>query len=129
MKRISLDVPRPIVESLPDDADDTTEEDMARAVEGVEGRLNEAIGRAGDETEAAEYVATMLDRLRNRVERYDQLVPELRAWGQSPIYAIAWRNLNAQLIEQIRDYEWLDEHIDRERPLRMVGDGVRFSDR
>ena len=129
MEQISLGVPEAVVETLPEDADDTTEEDMRRAVEGVQARLNEAIERADDDPEAADYATTMIERLAGRVERYDQLVPELRAWGQSPIYAIAWRNLNADLVEQIRAHDWLAAHVERDRPLRLVGDGVRFDDR
>ncbi|MFB6130232.1 MAG: hypothetical protein ABEJ28_05365 [Salinigranum sp.] len=128
MEEITLGVPEGIVASLPDDGD-TAERDMARAVEGIEARLNEAFEGAEDEAEAAEYAVSMLERLGERVERYDELVPELRAWGQSPIYAIAWRNLHADLIGQIRANEWLVDHIDRERNFRMVEDGIRFGDR
>jgi hypothetical protein len=53
-------------------------------------------------------------------------VPELRAWGQSPIYAIAWRNLYADLLSQIYDHDELGAALDRERNQRLVEDGIRL---
>jgi hypothetical protein len=67
--------------------------------------------------------------MEDHLERYDEFVPELRAWGQSPIYAIAWRNLQAALLTQLYDVEWLTAHLDRERNYRLVEDGIRLSDR
>ncbi|MFC7130815.1 hypothetical protein [Haloferax chudinovii] len=122
---LSLGVPKPIIDSLPE-ADDTAAQDMQRAVEGLETRLNRAIEGADTESEAAGYVVDALERLEDHYERYDEFIPELRAWGQSPIYAIAWRNLQGDLILQIEEYEWLKPHIDRERNLRLVEDGIRF---
>jgi hypothetical protein len=79
-----------------------------------------------DDAEAAAHAVDAIERLEERMETYDAFVPELRAWGQSPIYAIAWRNLYADLIAQIHDHEWLATHIDRERNYRLVEDGIRF---
>jgi hypothetical protein len=102
---------------------------MQRAVGGLENSLNEAIQSAESEAEAAEAVVNALEHLESRMERYDEFIPELRAWGQSPIYAIAWRNLQADLIMQINEVEWLAPHVDRERNYRLVEDGIRFGGR
>jgi hypothetical protein len=128
MDEISLGVPRPIVESLPDPEGDAAQ-DMMRAVEGIESRINRAVAEAEDEAEAAGYVVDVLERLEDNLERYDEFVPELRAWGQSPIYAIAWRNLQADLIGQLYEVDWLADHLDRERNARLVEDGIRFGKR
>jgi hypothetical protein len=128
MDEISLGVPRPIVESLPDPEGDAAQ-DMMRAVEGIESRINRAVAEAEDEAEAAGYVVDVLERLEDHLERYDEFVPELRAWGQSPIYAIAWRNLQADLIGQLYEVDWLADHLDRERNARLVEDGIRFGKR
>jgi hypothetical protein len=128
MEQLSLGVPQPILDSLPD-GEDTTAQDMQRAVGGLENSLNEAIQSAESEAEAAEAVVNALEHLESRMERYDEFIPELRAWGQSPIYAIAWRNLQADLIMQINEVEWLAPHVDRERNYRLVEDGIRFGGR
>ena len=128
MDEFDLGVPRQILDSLPDD-DDAAREDMQRAVVGLEGRLNEAVESADDEREAAQNVVGALERLEEQLEQYDEFVPELRAWGQSPIYAIAWRNLQADLIMQIQEVGWVAERLDRERNYRTVEDGIRLSDR
>jgi hypothetical protein len=116
------------VESLPDPEGDAAQ-DMMRAVEGIESRINRAVAEAEDEAEAAGYVVDVLERLEDNLERYDEFVPELRAWGQSPIYAIAWRNLQADLIGQLYEVDWLADHLDRERNARLVEDGIRFGKR
>jgi hypothetical protein len=121
---IELGVPQQILESLPDD--DNAEQDMKQAVAGMESQLNRAIESADSESEAAAHVVDALERLEEHLERYDEFVPELRAWGQSPIYAIAWRNLQADLILQLHQHDWLSGHIDRERNHRLVEDGIRF---
>ncbi|MFC6989480.1 hypothetical protein ACFQJD_13600 [Haloplanus sp. GCM10025708] len=126
MEELDLGVPRPILESLPDD--DAARDDMKRAVGGLEAQLNRAIDDADDESEAAERVVDALERLEDQLERYDEFVPELRAWGQSPIYAIAWRNLQADLIMQIQEYEWLQDYVTRERNARLVENGIRLRD-
>jgi len=128
MDEFDLGVPRQILDSLPDD-DDAARQDMQRAVAGLEGRLNAAVESADDEREAAQNVVGALERLEEQLEQYDEFVPELRAWGQSPIYAIAWRNLQADLIMQIQEVGWVAERIDRERNYRTVEDGIRLSDR
>jgi hypothetical protein len=128
METLSLGVPQPILDSLPEDGD-ATAKDMQQAVGGLESRLNRAVEQADSEAEAAEFVVDVLEHLEDRYERYDEFVPELRAWGQSPIYALAWRNLQADLIGQIHEHEWLAAHVDRERNARLVEDGIRFGDR
>ncbi|WP_435176157.1 hypothetical protein [Halorussus sp. AFM4] len=123
MDEISLTVPDPIVESLPADGEDAAR-DMERAVEGWERRLNRVF-EEGDDDEAASAVVDALERFEDRWEQYDDFVAELRAWGQSPIYAMAWRDLMAALMRQLYDHEDLGERIDRERHARIVSDGIR----
>jgi hypothetical protein len=124
---VTLGVPEPILDSLPED-DDQAARDMQEAVAGLEHRLNDAIEGSADESEAASHAVDAIEHLEARMERYDAFVPELRAWGQSPIYAVAWRNLQADLIAQLGDHDWLASHIDRERNARVVEDGIRFGD-
>jgi len=128
MDEVSLTIPAPILDSLPDDGD-AAAQDMERAVEGWEQRINRAIEESTEEGAAAGYVVDAIERLEARLETYDEFVPELRAWGQSPIYAIAWRNLMADLIGQLSDHEDLADRLDRERNARLVDDGIRLSDR
>lgn len=125
MQDISLSVPEPIVQSLPADGDDAAH-DMQKAVAGWEQRLNQAIEDAEDDDAAAGAVVDALERFEERWEQYDDFVAELRAWGQSPIYAMAWRDLQAALVQQLYDHEELAAHIDRERNARIVSDGIRF---
>lgn len=127
MDEISLGVPQPLLDRLPDD-DAVAATDMQEAVSGWERRLNEAIAAAENDREAAGIVLDAVERFEARHETYDDLVPELRAWGQSPIYAIAWRTLYADLIAQLYEHEWLAAHLDRERNARLVDDGIRLSD-
>lgn len=127
MEEISLGVPQPIIDSLPEE-DDTAANDMQRAVENIESRLNQEIRGADDDAEAANFALDVIEHLEDRAQRYDEFVPELRAWGQSPIYAIAWRNLQADLIAQIYEHEGLAERLDRERNARIVEDGISLSD-
>ncbi|AZH24385.1 hypothetical protein [Haloplanus aerogenes] len=128
MDEFDLGVPKQILESLPDE-DQAAKQDMQRAVAGLEARLNEAVSAAEDEREAAQAVVSVLERLEDQLEQYDEFVPELRAWGQSPIYAISWRNLQADLIMQIQEVGWVAERIDQERNYRTVEDGIRLRDR
>ena len=125
MEHVSLGVPRGVLESLPEE-EDAAEMDMHRAVDGIERGINEAIDEADDPGEAAGSVVDAIEHMETRMERYDEFVPELRAWGQSPIYAMAWRNLYAELIAQLYQVEWLAEELDRERNYRLVDDGIRF---
>ncbi|WP_265110194.1 hypothetical protein [Halosolutus halophilus] len=127
MDELSLGVPQPLLDRLPDD-DDAAAADMQEAVTGWEQRLNEAIEGAEDDREAAAIVLDAIDRFEARHETYDDLVPELRAWGQSPIYAIAWRTLYADVIAQLYEHEDLAEHLERERNQRIVEDGIRLQD-
>jgi hypothetical protein len=128
MDDISLGVPEPLLESLPEDGDGAAQ-DMQRAVEGYEQRINDLLAEADDDAAAAEEVLDVIEHFEARGERFDEFVPELRAWGQSPIYAIAWRNLYADLVAQLYDHDWLAAQLDRERNARLVEDGVRLSDR
>ncbi|ELZ42383.1 hypothetical protein C463_10940 [Halorubrum californiense DSM 19288] len=126
MPEIELGVPKGVVESLPEE-EGTAERDMRRAISGIQSRLNEALDEA-DPGEAAEVVADAVERMESQASTYHEFVPELRAWGQSPIYAIAWRNLYLELIGQLYDHEWLADDLDRERNFRLVEDGIRLSD-
>ncbi|WP_144904347.1 hypothetical protein [Halobellus captivus] len=127
-REFSLGVPRGVLESLPEDGSNAAA-DMKTAVSGLEGSLEDAFDSANSDSEAAGYAVDAVEHLEGRMETYDTFIPELRAWGQSPIYAIAWRNLYAELIAQIYEHEWLAVHIDRERNYRLVEDGIRFGDR
>lgn len=127
MDEISLGVPEPLLSRLPEE-DDSAAMDMQQAVLGWERQLNQAIESAADDREAANRVLEAIDHFENRIERFDELVPELRAWGQSPIYAITWRTLYADVIAQLYDHEELGEHLDRERNYRLVEDGIRIGD-
>jgi len=122
MEELSLTIPEAIVESLPEDGEDA-KRDMGRAVTGWEEELNAAL--AGEGEDAVGRVVDLIERFEERWEAYDDFVVELRAWGQSPIYAMAWRNLHASVIRQIYDHEELEERISRERNARIVEDGIR----
>jgi hypothetical protein len=124
MEDVSLSVPDPLLDGLPDDED--AAKDMLRAVEGWESRINDAIDAAEDEREALGYVVDAIDRMEDRFEEYDGYVSELRAWGQSPIYAMTWRSLYAELIAQLYQHDWIAEGVDRERHYRWVEDGIRL---
>ena len=127
MGEISLGVPQPLLERLPED-DAVAAADMQEAVAGWEQQLNEAIADEEDDREAAGIVLDAIERFEDRHETYDDLVPELRAWGQSPIYAIAWRTLYADVIAQLHEHEGFAEHLDRERNQRLVQNGIRLQD-
>ena len=127
MDELSLGVPRQILESLPEDGDNAAA-DMQSAVGAWEDRLNRIIEESTTDQEAAGRIVDAIERLDDRRERYDDFVVELRAWGQSPIYAVGWRNLYADLIAQLYDDDALAEHLDREMNARMVEDGIRLED-
>lgn len=127
MEDVDLGIPRQLVDSLPEDGGEAAR-DMERAVEGYEARVNRAIEESDDDAEAASRVLDVVEHLESRAETYDEFVPELRAWGQSPIYAIVWRNLCAALIEQLYEHQELAARLDRERNHRLVDDGIRLSD-
>lgn len=127
MGTVSLSVPEPIAESLPADGEDAAR-DMHRAVEGWEARLNRAVEDAENDEEAAGAVVDALERFESRWEQYDDFVAELRAWGQSPIYAMAWRDLMGSLSRQLIDHEEFTDHVERERHARLVSDGIRPGD-
>jgi hypothetical protein len=119
MAEIELTIPEAILDSLPEDSEET-QRDMGRAVAGWEEQLDAALA-AEDVSE----VVDLLERFEERWEAYDEFVVELRAWGQSPIYAMAWRNLHASIIQQVYDHGDLAADIDRERNARIVDDGIR----
>ncbi|RQG98012.1 hypothetical protein [Natrarchaeobius chitinivorans] len=127
MEELSLGVPEPILSRLPED-DETAAVDMQEAVAGWERRLNEAIADAEDEQEAARRVLEAVNRFEERYQAYDDLVPELRAWGQSPIYALTWRTLYADVVAQLYDHDDLGPRLERERNARLVQDGIRLQD-
>jgi len=122
---LDLAIPRGVLESLPDD-DGAAEQDIRRAVAGYRQALEDGFGDADDESEAAAVAVDFLEYAEERAEIYDEFVPELRAWGQSPIYAIAWRDLYIELAAQVYEVDWLAERIGRERNYRLVDDGIRF---
>ncbi|MDG5778062.1 hypothetical protein VB773_03275 [Haloarculaceae archaeon H-GB2-1] len=127
MDDVSLAVPQPILESLPEDGANAGA-DMQRAVEGIQTRINRAIESADDDADATSAVLDVVEAMQDRFETYDEFVPELRAWGQSPIYAIAWRNLYADLIGQLYEHDDLGERLERERGYRIAEDGIRLQD-
>lgn len=124
MDEIELALPEGIVDSLPADGDDARK-DMGRAVAGWERDLNAALTVESEE-QAVSAVVDMIERFEKRWEAYDEFVIELRAWGQSPIYAMAWRDLHAAVIQQIYDHGDLADRLSRERNARLVEDGIRF---
>ncbi|ELY60530.1 hypothetical protein QA600_02235 [Natronococcus sp. A-GB1] len=127
MDEISLGVPEPLLERLPED-DTTAATDMQEAVGGWERQLNRVIEESEDEREAAGRILEAIERFEDRYQTYDELVPELRAWGQSPIYAIAWRTLYADVVAQLYEHDGLGEHLERERNAQLVEDGIRLQD-
>lgn len=127
MDEIELGVPRPLLESLPEDGE-AARQDMQRAVQGYDARIKRIVEAADDDAEAATGILDVIEHFESRIEQFHEFVPELRAWGQSPIFAIAWRNLYADLIEQLYEHDWLAAQLDRERNARMVEDGIRLSD-
>ena len=127
MEEVSLGVPQPLLDALPEDGHDAGL-DMQRAVEGIESMVNRGIREAEDDAAAASHVVDVIEHLESRHEQYDDFIPELRAWGQSPVYAIAWRNLQADVVAQLYEHETLAATLDRERNARMVDDGIRLRD-
>ena len=121
MSELELVIPEAILESLPPESDDTRK-DMGHAVAGWERELNAALESDEDSVGT---VVTLIERFEERWEAYDEFVVELRAWGQSPIYAMAWRNLHASIIRQVYDHDDLADRINRERNARIVEDGIR----
>lgn len=122
MPELSLTIPETIVEALPEE-DNNASLDMQRAVAGWQQQFNDLLADSDDPSE----IVNMLERFEDRWDRYDEYVVELRAWGQSPIYAMAWRDLQAAMINQIYDHADLADRIDRERHARIVQDGIRRS--
>lgn len=122
MDELELHIPERIVDSLPPDSDDT-KQDMGKAIAGWERDLNRALSQ--DTEEAVGAVVDLVEHFEDRWESYDEYVVELRAWGQSPIYAMAWRDLTASVVHQIYDHEDLADEISKERHARIFDDGIR----
>lgn len=120
MEQIELAVPSALFDSLPADSEET-KRDIEQAVGGWESDINAVLD--GDDPAAG--VVDLVEYFEERWEAYDQYVVELRAWGQSPIYAMVWRDLLAAVIQQVYDHADLAERIDRERNARIVDDGIR----
>lgn len=127
MEDIELTIPQQVADLLPEDGSNALK-DMERAVVGYERHVNATIEAADGPSEAAGDLLDTIEHMEARVETYDEFVPELRAWGQSPAYAIAWRDLHADLVRQVADHDELRDHLDREVNRRLVDDGIRLSD-
>lgn len=123
MDEIELAIPEALLDALPEDSADT-QRDMGQAIAGWEEDINTALEEESSD-EAVSVVVDFIEHFEERWEAYDEYVVELRAWGQSPIYAMAWRNLHASVIRQLYDHEDLAEQISRERNARIVDDGIR----
>ena len=123
MDDISLAVPRELAETLPEDSDETLMA-MQREINQYEGYINSAI----TEGEGASAAADVLDRMEERWEAYDGYIVELRAWGQSSIYAEVWCDFEYALMQQLYDHEALSAELDQERHSRLLDDGIRLSD-
>jgi hypothetical protein len=126
MDEIALGVPEPLLERLPDDG--AAAADMQEAVAGWERQLNRVLEESEDDREAAGRILEAVDRFEARYRTYDELVPELRAWGQSPIYALTWRTLYADVVAQLYEHDDLGDHLERERNAQLVEDGIRLKD-
>jgi len=124
MNELELVVPEGIVESLPPDSEET-KRDMSKAVSGWESEVNAALS-VEDDDEAVGSIVDLIEHFEQRWDEYDEYVVELRAWGQSPIYAMAWRDLHAAILQQIYDHDDLADRLSRERNARLVEDGIRF---
>jgi len=124
MNELELVVPEGIVESLPPDSEET-KRDMSKAVSGWESEVNAALS-VEDDDEAVGSIVDLIEHFEQRWDEYDEYVVELRAWGQSPIYAMAWRDLHAAILQQIYDHDGLADRLSRERNARLVEDGIRF---
>jgi hypothetical protein len=126
MDEIALGVPEPLLERLPDDG--AAAADMQEAVAGWERQLNRVLEESEDDREATGRILEAVDRFEARYRTYDELVPELRAWGQSPIYALTWRTLYADVVAQLYEHDELGDHLERERNAQLVEDGIRLKD-
>jgi hypothetical protein len=123
MDEISLAVPRELAETLPEESDETLMA-MQREINQYEGYINAAT----DEEGAASAAVDVLDRIEERWEAYDGYIVELRAWGQSSIYAEVWCDFQYALMQQLYDHEDLSNELDQERHSRLLDDGIRLSD-
>lgn len=124
MEPIAFEVPDEVVDSLPAEGEDAAH-DMRVAVDAWEQRVAAVVESEPDDR-VDEFLVDALEHLESRRDRYDEFVPELRAWGQSPIFAVAWRNLYASLARQLYEHADVADRVDRERHARLVEDGIRF---
>jgi len=120
---IKLTIPKSIVDSLPEDSAET-KQDMEKAIVGWERNINSSLEVQADD-EMIEAIVDLIEHFESRWESYDEFIVELRAWGQSPIYAVAWRDLHAAVIQQVHEHEDLGDRISRERHARIFNDGIR----
>ncbi|MFC6943027.1 hypothetical protein ACFQE8_24225 [Salinirubellus sp. GCM10025818] len=127
MEHVHLTIPERLLELLPEDGANAAR-DMERAVEGYERAVNRAIDAGGEGEVDAGELLDVIEHMETRMKTYDEFVPELRAWGQSPAYAVSWRDLHASLVEQLHEHEDLTDRLDRERNYRLVDDGIRLKD-
>ncbi len=123
MENIKLTIPKSIVDSLPEDSAET-KQDLEKAIVGWERNINASLEVEEDE-EMIEDIVDLIEHFESRWESYDDYIVELRAWGQSPIYAMAWRDLHAAVIQQVHEHEDLGDRISRERHARIFNDGIR----
>ncbi|MFQ3319920.1 MAG: hypothetical protein ACI80F_001994, partial [Natronomonas sp.] len=76
MDEITLGVPQPLLDSLPEDGSGAAQ-DMQRAVGGYEQRINRLIEEADGDSEAAGAILDIIEHFETRGERFDEFVPEL----------------------------------------------------
>lgn len=122
MDELEFTIPKGIVDSLPADGE-ATKQDMQKAVAGWQQELDAVFGR--DDDELVNAVVDIVEHFEKRWEKYDEYIVELRSWGESPIYAMAWRDLYGSLIQQLVRHGDLSERINRERHARIFDDGMR----
>lgn len=108
MRDVDVEAPGTIIDSLPADGEDVSR-DMQLVDEGWEHRINDLLAEADD----AGSVVDVIERFEDRWQRYDDFIVELRGWGRSPIYAMAWRDLHESLIQKLYAHDTPAEVIDR----------------
>lgn len=123
MPTVHLGVPDAILDPLPPE-DDAIADDLEQAVDTWEHRINDALTGLDDD-EIPGVLVDVLERFEDRYDQYDDYVVELRAWGQSPIYAITWRNLYASLIQQLIEHDDFADQIHEERHARVITGGFK----
>ena len=122
MDDVELAIPQTLAENLPEGSEETLQA-MQREINQYERYINSAAAD-GDGPAAA---ADVVERLEDRWEQYDGYIVELRAWGQSSIYAEVWCDFQYALIRQLLDHEGIGDELQREQHHRLVEDGIRMS--